>query len=488
MSFANQTGDLAPFQEVVPASASFGAPERSSILTGRRRARVTPQTGAVVGNAGAGGGSQQIQFIIADSGGMIDMKSVVINYNVLTSGSALPVMDDGHPFTNFQVLLNGQLLESQQNSCKVANLEMALAGSKSYYQTAGSLQGFELLNDDLATALPPVGAYGYVAGNLTAMNARHKRIAANPFNGVAGEQRSIPLGLCCGLGRMNTYLPISLVGELALVLTTGTAKDLLINSAVAGSVLSDYSLSNISIEYDVVVPDQRYFMLLKKIATEEGNGLIMPYESTVVSTSQPINASASLTEATIIVSRATNNLLRAHVVFVAQAGLSVETYPSQSCFSKAGCYSVQFKIGSQVYPQIAAQGEASLFNQSMAAYGSVTQENGTVINRNMWGNSTDPGITTLTGLSSLETSESAVAVTPGKFAYADKFIPSYGFQTLKGGVEHNIVDGVNLSGSSGSQLIVSATMAPQIIYVPFVITVATKFIVAKGGSVMVQGA
>lgn len=495
MSFTNQAGDLAAFTEVVPASASFGAPERSSILTGRRRAKVTPQTGSQVGAAGAGGGSQQIQFLIADQGGMIDMRSVVINYTVLTSGTGLPVLDDGHPFMNLQVLLNGQLLENQQNACKTANTEMCLGGSKDYYQTAGSMQGFELLNHDLDTLSPTVatapiagsvGAYGFVAGNLGPINARQTRAAAPVFNGIAGEQRSTPLGLCCGLGRMNTYVPISLVGELALVLTTGSTGDVLLNTTNVGAG-ADYSLTNLSIEYDIVVPDARYFNLLKKIATEDGNGLVMPYESTVVSTSASIPISTTLNEVSIIVSRATNNLLRANVVFVPQAGAATVNYPSQSCFSHAGVFSVQFRVGSQVYPQIACQGDASLFNMSMAAYGSVMQENGTAINRCLWGNSTDPASRGVQILSVLETAEAASAGT-NKFVYGDRFIPSYGFQTLKGGVEPNIVDGINLSGSSGSQLIVSVIAAPGTIYVPYVITTATKFIVAKAGAVSVIGA
>jgi hypothetical protein len=488
MSFQNQSGELAGFTEVVPASASFGVPERSSILTGRRRARVTPQTGSTSSP------SQQIQFLIADQGGMIDMKSVVINYTVLTSGTAAPVMDDAHPFMNLQVLLNGQLLENQQNACKTANVEMALGGSRGYYKTAGSFQGFELLNDDLDTlssGLAPavvtpgsVGSYGFVAGNLGSIYDRQSRVAAAIFNNIAGEQRSIPLGLCCGLGRMNTYVPISLIGELALVLTTGSENDVLVNTLASGT--STYTLSNLSIEYDIVVPDARYFNLLKKIATEDGNGLVMPFESTVVSTAGSIAASATLTESAIIVSRATNNLLRANVVFIPTAGNSVN-YPSQSCFSHAGVYSVQFRIGSQVYPQIACQGDASLFNMSMAAYGSVQQENGTCINRCLWGNSTDPASRGTTTLQVLETADLSTGGS-AKFCYGDRFIPSYGFGTLKGGLEPNIVDGVNLSGSSGSQLIVSIISAPTVGYTPYVITTATKFIVAKQGSVMVQGA
>lgn len=495
MSFTNQSGDLAPFSEVVPASAQFGAPERSSILTQRRRCRVTPQTGTQYGTTGtsaSGGGGQQIQFLIADQGGLIDMSSVVINYNIQTStaSSATHCPDDGHPFMVVQALLNGQLLENIQNAPKLANVEMTLGGSKTYYQTAGSLQGFELMNNDLVTDVPSstvtasITAWGYVSGNKPSVTKRANRVAAAVFNNAPGEQRSIPLGLMCGLGRMRQYLPLALTGELAIVLVTGQASDVCFttDSVTAG----DYCLAAVSLEYDIVVPDQRYMAVLQKVAMEDAAGLTMPYESSIVSTAAAISSSASsLTQNDLIVSRATNHLLRATVVQIPTSAVSLIGFPSQSCFGHAGVYSVQFRIGSQVYPQIAAQGDASLFNMSLAAYGSVMQENGTVTNRVLWGNSTN-GATAGTA-AVYETAESSASGTL-KFCYADKFTPSYGFSTVKGDAEPLAVDGISLAGASGSQLICSLVSAPGVAYTPFVILTALKFIKAQGGAVQVVGA
>jgi hypothetical protein len=491
MSFTNQSGDLLPFSEVVPASAQFGAPEKSSILTQRRRVRVTPQTGPTAGASGSGADGTQIQFLVADQGGMLDMRSIVINYTIWTASasSSTQCPDDGHPFMTVQALLNGQLLENIQSAPKLANAEMFLGGSKTYYQTAGSLQGWELLNNDLVTTVPTsagVGntAWGYVAGNQPSIHTRSARASNAIFNNIAGEQRSIPLGLMTGLGRMKQYLPIALTGELALVLICGSAADVLFttDSVTAGG----YSLSNISLEYDIVIPDQRYMQVLQKVAMEDPVGLTMPYESSIVSTAASISASAStLTQYDIIVSRATNHLLRASVVQVPTALVSTIGFPSQSCFGHAGCYSAQFRIGSQVYPQVAAQGDASLFNMSLAAYGSVMQENGTVANRVLWGNSTN-GATA--GTAAVYETAQVASGGSAKFAYADKFIPSYGFQTVKGAAEPLSVDGVSLAGASGSQLIVSLVQAPAIAYTPFVILTALRFIKAQGGAVQVVGA
>jgi len=489
MSFTNQAGDLYPFSEVVPGAAQFGAPERSSILTQRRRCRVTPQTGASYGASGSNGGGAQIQFLVADQGGLIDMRSVVVNYTIQCSGTTVGP-DDGHPFMTAQALLNGQLLENIQNAPKLANVEMAAGGSKNYYSTAGSLQGFELLNNDLVTDVPSssvtasITAWGYVAGNQASIAVRAARASSAVFNNIAGEQRSIPLGLIMGLGRMKQYLPIALTGELAFVLICGQPNDVLFttNSTTTGN----FSLSQVSLEYDIVVPDARYMAVLQKVAMDDGAGLTMPYESSIVTTAAAISASSTaLTQNDLIVSRATNHLLRASVVQVPTSCVSLLGFPSQSCFGHAGTYSLQFRIGSQVYPQIAAQGDASLFNMTLTAYGSALQENGSCTNRVLWGNSTN-GATAGTA-AVYETAEAATGGS-AKFAYADKFVPTYGFATVKGSADRLDVDGVSLAGASGSQLIASLVQAPSIAYTPFVILTAIRFIKAQGGAVQVVGA
>lgn len=489
MSFLNQSGDLASFTEVVPAAAQFGAPEKSSILSARRRARVTPQTGPALGSAGAGAGGQQVQFLLSDMGGMVDMRSIVLNYTIQTSGASTPCPDDGHCFSVVQVLLNGQLLENIQNAPKLANVELTMGGSQTYYRTAGSLQGFELLNPDLVTNVPSssttasITAWGYVAGNQPSIAARSSRSAAAVFNNIAGEQRSIPLGLMCGLGRMKQYLPISILGELSIILVTGQAGEVLFTTS--SSTAGDYSLSNMNVEFDVVIPDARYMSVLQKVAMEDGQGLVMPYESSIVTTAAALSSSATLSEYSLIVSRATNNLLRSSVVLIPSTLVSSINYPSQSCFSHGGVYSFQQRVGSVVFPQVAAQGDASIFNMSLCAYGSAMQENGSVTNRVLWGNSTN-GATAGTP-AVYETADAGSGGTT-KFAYADRFIPTYGYAVVKGSSEPLEIDGISLAGASGSQLITTLIAAPGVAYTPYVILTALRFVKAQAGAVQVVGA
>lgn len=483
----NAASDLSPFAEVVPSSISLDKPTKSSIVSARRRCKIVPQTGPSVGSAGAGGGSQQVQFLIADQGGLLDPRSMVLNYTILCTGTSNPCPDDGHVFTTAQLLCNGQLLDNIQQASKVTNIEMKMGGSKNYYQTAGSFQGFQLLNNDLNSALPTtagteLGAWGYVAGNQSAASTRAFRAADVRTGNTAGMQISIPLGLISGFGRCKQYIPLSVLGELAIILQTGTANDVLF--AISTSTAGDYSLSKISLEYDVVVPTAGYMSMLQKVAMEDG--FVIPYESTIVATGAQISTSASaLQESSVIVSRATNYLLRASVVQIPSTGGNTLGYPSQSCFSHAGTNSFQFKIGSQVYPQLPAEQDAAMFTTSLAAYGSPLNENGSVVNRALWANNTNAGTA---GTAAVYETAQAASGGPVKFAYADSFIPSYGFQTIKGGAEPSLLDAVSLAGASGSQLVATIISAPSATMIPYVSLVATRMLTAGSGQVQVRGA
>jgi hypothetical protein len=474
-------------------AAKLGDVTKASILTSRRRMRIAPQTGQAYGSGGAGAANAQVQFLLADASGLIDMRSVVLNYYIRTTGTTTACPDDAHPFSTVQINLNGQNLENLQNAAKVANIEAKLGGSKSYMQTAGSFQGFGLLSNDTNSTVPTTdasnllasyGQYGYVLGNVTDLTARAKRAADVRIGNVAGMQVSIPLGSMSGVGRMKTYVPLALLGEININLIALSAAEALFQSTATAD--ADYSLSNVTLEYDIVTASPAYMSLLKQIATEDARGIVMPFESTVCVPGAAIAAStSSLAESTVIVSRATQNLLRAHIVQVQTSALSSLAAPSQSMFSRAGTASVQFRSGSSVFPQIACFGDAALFNMSLAAYGSVVQENGSAINRALWGQSTNGG--TQGTAATYETAQASSGGTT-KFCYADSCIPSYGFQTYKGGVDPVDVDGISLSGSSGSQLIASIVSAPSTAYTPYISLVALKFLSAKGGVVQVAGA
>ena len=499
MSFLNASSSQLPMEEVVPLAAAVQGLTRSSILTARRRVRIAPQTGVNYGTATAsstggpgGAGNNQIQFLIADQGGLVDPSSVSVVYNIRTSGTGSEIPQDGHPFTRLQCTLNGSMLDDIQQAAKLTNVEARLGGSQTWYRTSGSFQGFEMLNSELnngnLTAAAPTtatvtaysGAWADVSNNLAAISGRTNSSAGSTtYNPLQGEQRAIPLGLLTGVGRMKQYLPLSVLGELTLTLFTGDKSTVVFQNGATAD--GDYSLSGVFLEYDVVVGHPSYMELLAKVANDPADqGIVLPFESTIASSSGTIAASsAALVENSIVVSRATNHLLRAMLVQQPTALFATNNYPIQACFPHCGTYSVQWRVGSMYYPQVPAIGDASLWMMTQLAYGSTNQEAASCINREQWRQTT----AVTAGTAGATATEGNV-----KFCYADSFIPAYGFQTVKGDAEPLLVDGISLSGASGSQLVCVVQNSPSVTVTPTVFLVALRFIQCQGGAVRIQGA
>lgn len=466
------------FGEIAPEPMVYGLPEKSSIITARRRVFLPAQQ-QNLGTAGAGAGGLNANFLIAD-GGLLDVSSLVLNYNLTLASGSDAVADDGSVFTSVAISIGGQSVETFQSAPRYANAEMKLKGSKTYYSTHGSFAGFELLNPDLTAELPTsasgqlISAWGWVAQNMPSLNARLERGGGAITDGRTGEQRSIPLSLLCGFGKTKKYLPLSLLGDLQIQLTAGQPADVLFTST-SQTANQDYSLSNISIEYDIVVPSQQYMDVMT--ASAMGEGIVIPYSAVSIQQgSSSIPVSTTLNNAEITIQRATNNLLSASVVQVPQAFTSSLVYPSQSCFSHAGVAGVQFVVGSQSYPNQMAKGDASIFQMSAGHL------KDTCVNRMLWGNCTAPQVAPAVF-------ETANALTGGttKYAYADSFIPSYDFRTTKGDDEELVANGVSLSGASGSTLRVLIQSASPVATTAFVITEALKFVVARAGGVSIVG-
>ena len=494
-SLVNSSHSL-PMEEVVPRAASVQGLTRSSILTARRRVRAAPQTGVSYGASGAGGASSQIQFVIADQGGLLDPASIALVYNIKTTGTGNEVPDDGHPFTRMQISLNGQMLEDNAQAAKTTNAEVKLASTKSWYQSSGSFCGFELLNNELgtgtATATPTAvqqqqygGAWCDVSGNTASQTARTDNATTYPVgNPLGGEQRSLPLGLISGVGRMKQYLPLSVLGELNLTLYTGSKAEVLFQ--LGAGTNADFSLGGVYIEYDIVVGHPEYMNLIARVANDPSEqGLVLPFESTIMTSSGTIAASiTALVENSIVVSRATNHLVRTFLIQQPTSYIASTAYPCQSCFQHNQTNKVQWRVGSMYYPQIPAEGDASIWNMTALAYGSASLNTATsVINRVAWAQTTAVPPVAANAASATYGTEG-----PYRYNFADSFLPAYGFQNVKGDADPLAVDGISLSGASGSQLVCVVTNAPALTTTPTLGLVALRFIQAQAGSVRVQGA
>jgi hypothetical protein len=494
------SGNLLPVNEVLPGAAAIRGLDKSSMLVQRRRVRTVPQTassaGTATGNAAAsgfgGGGGAQVTFTIADQGGLLDPASICVVYNIAVSGTGNTMPDDGHPFTKAQVILNGQALTDNQQAAKYTNMEVKLNSNQAWYKTAGSFCGFELLNNEqqyaAATATPTVaqqqaytGAFGDVLGNLAQQTTRYKYAAGHDSQGYAnfaGQQRVLPLGLVSGVGRMNQYIPLNVAGQVVLNFITGQRGEVLVQAS--GNTDADYALFGIALEYDIVVPDPRYADILQRAANDPAEGgLNMAFESEIMASAASISASAaSLTENSLIVSRATNNLTRVLLVAQPTTLMTSVNFPAQSCFNHTGAYKLQFRVGSNYYPALAAEGDASMWAMSISETAGISTDTG-VINRLFWSLSTTAAAGTI--------SEPSFAV-GGSRSFADSFIGAYNFRTVKGRAMELDLDGVSLSGASGSQLVCILTAAPPVGATPTLCLVAIRTIQCQGGAVRVLGA
>lgn len=484
MSALSQSGALLNPGDILPETLRGGGLTYASSVVERRQVSIPPQGQNIAGSAGLGGGNTPFTFLIAGDG-MLDCRSAYINYTLFTSGPSV-APDDGGVFITQQTFMNGYQLENiTQNAARVANAKFLLGVSQSYYNTVGSAQGWQLKNPDLGMAAPAnisnVPCYGTVGLNYAEVATRAQRSSNNlGNNGLSGVTYSIPLAALSDFWKTSQALPLGILGEINLTLVTGSPADVLFSGTNPST--PNYSIANVSLEYDVLIPSQKLMSLYKEVAMSP-SGLNYVVESTTCAQGGTLVASpSSLNEYVALASRATNNLVRSTLFLMNTSGQSDIQYPSQSCFSYANTYSVGWRIGSQSFPQRPPQGAAALWNMTMKAMGSTMVENGTAINRLMWANTTD--FSTKTTQASYAASSEC---TTNRFAYADSFLPSMSFEQVRGGYDKPQLQGVSLSGSAGSQLICSFLAAPPVAYNVYLIVTALKIIRARGGAVTVEG-
>lgn len=486
-----QSSGLVPYTEIIPDNLRAGGLTKASSIVERRRIRVAPQGAASYASAG----NQQIQFLIAGDG-MLDCRSAVLNFTIQTTGTNC-APDDFGIFGVQQTILNGNVVENLTNCAKVANANFRTGVSKSFYETAGSAFGAQLLNGDLAMTLSAastasagaVSSYGYVDQNYEDIATRAQRAAGATSlgnNSLGGVSYSVPLSVIGDFWKCQQALPLGILGEINLTIVTNSAVQALFSGTTAATGI-DYALYNINLTYDVLIPSNDLMMLYKQVAMDPSDaGLNYVVESTICTQAGNIGvagvAATGLSEYVAIASRATNSLTKSSLLLVNAAAAATVQYPSQSCFSWANTYSVQWRIGSMTFPQLTPAGSADLYTMTLNSVGSATVEHGMAMNKLMWANSTNAETLTTAAVYT-----SASECTTAKFAYSDSFLPTFSFKQVSGGYEQPSLQGVSLSGNSGSQLIAAFVAAPPTAYQVFLTVTALKVIKAQGGSVRVEG-
>lgn len=345
-----------PVEEIVPDAAMVKGVSRSSLLTGRRRVRLQPQTSASVGTwtsatAGTSANGQIIQFVLADSTSLLDLNSVVFSctsqtFGTNAAGANGTALDDGPAFIRrVTVSLNGTVIDDTDNAHRFANASVYASADRAWYNGAGSFAGYWAQNPQMglsngaysSTAYTPV--VGDLSGALIGASQRYQT--------ATGFQGAYPMSLVSSMFRTKQYLPISQCGELVIQIVLASPGEAVYQRgglSNAAQAAYGYVLSNIFLEADFITPHYLYQEMLNRVTQLEGEqGLVVAYDATISSQGQSLTASG---QQSIVTSLATNNLRKAMVTFSPTNWLATPSYPATSCFPNNNLTEVQFRIGS----------------------------------------------------------------------------------------------------------------------------------------------
>jgi hypothetical protein len=461
-----------PIEEVVPDAAMVKGVSRSSLLTGRRRVRLQPQTGTTAAP------NSIIQFVLADSSSLLDLNSVVLSCTVTTTGTGDTAMDDGPAFVRrATIALNGTNVDDTDLANRFANANVYAGADRAWYNGAGSFANYWAQNPSLAVsgATYPGTSYnvGDVSGCLVAASVRDK----------AAVQMGWPLGLVSKFFATKQYLPLQQCGELVIQLLCDTNANALIQRT--GNTDGAYTLTNIFLEADFVQPHYLYQEMLNRVSQMEGEQcVVVPFNAVISAQSQGITASG---QANIVTSLATNNLRK---VILTQSPVTEATinYPLQSAFANNSLTGVQFRVGSLYFPSQEATNTASIFwmTQSAFNYGEPIHHRNGCIDYNLFTKSTGPApagfnITSATG-----------GGANGRQQYwGDSCVVAYGFDNAKG-TEPLDADGISVLGQAGSQIVSLMRIAPNGTYwtngVVFNVHLErTRYLVLRNGALRIEG-
>lgn len=462
-------------EEVVPDAAMVKGVSRSSLLTGRRRIRLQPQTGTSAAQ------NSIVQFVLADSSSLLDLNSAVISCTATTTGTGDVALDDGPSWIRrATIALNGTNVDDTDLAHRFANAQVYAGADRSWYNGAGSFANYWASNPQLATAGTGYGTtnpnymVGDVSGALVAASVRSK----------AGAQFAWPLSLVSKFFGTKQYLPLSQCGELVIQLLCATNAEACIQRS--GNTDGAYTLTNIFLEVDMIQPHYLYAEMLNRVSQLEGEqGVVVPYNAVISAQGQSITTSG---QANIVTSLATNNLRRAIITMSPVAEATIN-YPTISAFGNHSLTGLQFRCGSLYFPSQEAVNTGSIFWTSQSAFNGgdpVHIRNG-VMDYNTFLKTTGPGPVAFN-----VTSAYGSGNTNGQKQYwADSCVLAYGFDNYKGG-EPLDADGISVLGQAGSQLVSLLRVAPNGTYftsgiLPTIHLERTRYIVLKNGALRIEG-
>jgi hypothetical protein len=480
-----------PVDEIVPEAAALKGISRSQLLVGRRRVRMTPQTGASAGTytsatAGTSANGNIIQFVLADSTSLLDMNSVVLSgtLQVFGTGASRPCLDDGPAFVRrISTAINGTLADDTDLAHRFANASVYASSDRATYSGALSFANYWAQNPALAVSGATNVAYavGDLSGAQIAANAR--------VNSATGFQFAIPLSVLSSIYRTKQYFPLSQLGEMVIQIVCASPGEACFQRT--GATDAGYALSDLALEADFVQPHYRYSELLNhttQLASEDG--LVVAFDATIGTQSQGIPSATGTNS--ITTSLATNNLRKIICCLTPVDYQASPNYPTLSAFPHAFLNNVQWRCGSLYFPSQTANNTGRIWWMTQSAFngGDPLHHSNGVIDYNTFNKTTGGGAGSTTWGSAIEGQQAQY--------FGDTCIVAYGFDCLKGG-EELMADGISVLGQAGSQIITnwgitvpsaSASAFSAAFPSGFIMNVyltRTRYLLLRGGSVRIEG-
>jgi len=527
--------------EVVPDVAKVaGKLSQSSVITGRRRVRLVPQSGQ---NYGSANSASVINILIQDGQAYADLLSAVVSFNLTTGGTATAssgvgsyptatnavVNDDGawSVFRRSLISVNSTLMDDTDFLAKKVNAEIYATASQNWYNSVGSWCGLWKYNTNTMYPITPgveVSASKYnVSARIPVQSAKVQSVVAGNSTGstyLAGQNKyAVPLSLLTSFFRNDTLFPSRNAGQLYVQLNLASALEALYTST--GSAQNpQFTISNLTLELDFVDLHPTYLSMMDDlIESASGSGVQWKFDAHMTATQSlgssiaggiagiglpgSNDAGGGGGQQSIIVSKASQNMRSLQVVVQPVAKLSSGNWFPQSTFANPGFVDIQYRIGSLYFPAFTAVGEQRAYFDLQNAFGSPesVDKSGLVDNTNYYLTSWTTGLvssnnngkpmsgTVANPQLQITTNTAGLPyLTDQSPKWADMWMYAYCFDRLKHATLNGIdLDGINTLTSAGSQMVVQINCNPVELSQMTAFVRFSRILVLKNGATQVVG-
>lgn len=480
--------------EVVPDVAKVaGKLAQSSVITGRRRVRLVPQSGQ---NYDSGNSAGVINILIQDGSAYADLLSAVISFELTTGntgGSAatqIVVPDDGaySVFRRALISVNSTLMDDIDFLPKKVNAELYATASQDWYNNVGSWLGLWKYNTS-EYGYQDVPSAGGGAAPVPALISKYNTLSKIPLfgakvctTGPAGvigpntpglNKFAVPLSLLTSFFRNDTLFPSRNAGQLYVQLNLASAIEALIvatagtPASLAGvaSAVPSFSIRNLTMELDYCDLHPTYLSMMDDLIESPGGvGVQWAFDAHMVATQNLAGSGGNAGQQSVVVSKASQNMRSLQVIVQPSAGLSSTSFFGQSCFNNPGFKDIQYRIGSLYFPAFTAIGEHRAYFDLQNAFGSPesVDRSGLVDNLNYY-LATDVATPNAVVLNDSGDDWTAGSVNNNALtaSCSGMWMYAYCFDRLKHAKIHGVdLDGINTLTSAGSQMVVQLNCNP----------------------------